>query len=151
MRRSTDERESADTLSRASDQRPAHQDKATVLVVDDDRAVRDSLRRHLKLAGYNVLTAEDAIQAITLFGERGADLVILDVKMPGMDGFEVCETIRKTDSVPIIILTGAQEPMLDQYLPQMVEATGGDHFMRKPCDIKKLLRLIDDLLLERSS
>ena len=129
--------------------RPVRQEETWVLVVDDDRAIRDVLRRHLKSAGYHVRTAEDAIEAITLFDEHGADLVILDVKMPGMDGFEVCETIKKTNDVPIIFLTGAQDPMVKQYLSEMVKATGGDHFLRKPYDIRELVQLVDDVLKDR--
>ncbi len=129
--------------------RPVCQEETWVLVVDDDRAIRDVLRRHLKSAGYRVRTAEDAIEAITLFDEHGADLVILDVKMPGMDGFEVCETIKKTNDVPIIFLTGAQEPMVKQYLSEIVKATGGDHFLLKPCDIRELVQLVDYVLRDR--
>lgn len=131
------------------DKLPAHKKGACILVVDDDRNVRQSLRRQLVAAGFRVRTAADAMEAITVFHEHGADLIVLDVKMPGIDGFEVCETIKKSADVPIIFLTGAQEPIIQGYLPQMVEATGGDHFLRKPCDTRELIKLIRDTLDNR--
>ena len=117
-----------------------------ILVVDDDPSIRRALRDRLQVEGCQVSTVEDGLEAITVFEEQGADLLILDVKMPGMDGFEVCETIRRSSNVPIIFLTGANDPMIKNYLPQIVEATGGDYCMRKPFEMQALLSLIREAL-----
>ncbi|MCH7717412.1 MAG: response regulator [Gemmatimonadetes bacterium] len=61
----------------------------------------------MQAEGFCVSTAADGLEAIALFDERGADLIILDVNMPGVDGFEVCEMIKRSSQVPVIFLTGA--------------------------------------------
>ena len=86
------------------------------------------------------------MEAITVFEEQGADLLILDIKMPGMDGFEVCETIKRSSNVPVIFLTGANDPMIKNYFPQIVEAGGGDYCMRKPFEMQVLLSLVREAL-----
>ena len=73
------------------------------------------------------------MEAITLFDEQGADLIILDVKMPGVDGFDVC---------------GANDPIIKNYLAQIVEAAGGDHYLRKPFEVQELLGLVRKALSE---
>ena len=107
-------------------------DKATakkqILIVDDDKGVRDGLRRHLQHTGYSVFTAEDGVEALTQLDRHEIDLIILDVKMPGVDGFEVCDTIKRTQDVPIVFLTGAQDQIIQHYMPQMVQAVQGDCF-----------------------
>ena len=117
-----------------------------VLLVDDDPSVRRMLRDRLQVEGCQVSTAEDGMEAITVFEEQGADLLILDIKMPGMDGFEVCETIKRSSNVPVIFLTGANDPMIKNYLPQIVEAASGDYCMRKPFEMQVLLSLVREAL-----
>ena len=95
---------------------------------------------------YQRRRAADGLEGITIFEERGADLIILDVKMPGVDGFEVCETIKQSSNVPIVFLTGTNDPMVKNYLPQIVKATGGDYCMRKPFEMQELLGLIGEAL-----
>ena len=118
----------------------------SVLVVDDDMCIRRGLRFRLEGAGYRVQTAGNGTDAIMVFDENGADLIILDVKMPDIDGFEVCRSIKKSKDVPVIFLTGAQEQMVRDYLPEMVSAVGGDYFMRKPFDAKMLMKLVTEAL-----
>lgn len=118
-----------------------------VLVVDDDLCIRRGLRIRLEGAGYKVSTAENGTEGILFFDEKGADLIILDVKMPDIDGFEVCKSVKeKQDDVPVIFLTGAQHRIIRDYLPQMVEAVGGDFFMRKPFDARLLMKLVSEIL-----
>ena len=82
-----------------------------ILVVDDERAVRESLRRALELEGYQVDLAEDGEEALRrVFGQAAPDAVILDVLMPGIDGLEVCRRLRADDnSVPVLMLTARAE------------------------------------------
>ena len=77
----------------------------TVLVVDDDPTTRDVLRRYLTRAGLGVVEAADGVSALESFGRRQPDLVVLDLMLPGLDGLDVCERIRRTSDVPVIMLT----------------------------------------------
>ncbi len=80
----------------------------TVLSVDDERDVTDLVHFHLKRAGFNVLTAANGRQALSLIESRRPDLVLLDLMLPDIDGFGVCEILRRqpeTATVPIIIVT----------------------------------------------
>lgn len=118
-----------------------------VLVVDDDLCIRKGLRIRLEGAGYEVATAGNGTEAIMIFDENGADLIVLDVRMPDIDGFEVCRTVKQNSDVPVIFLTGAQHQMVRDYLPQMVDAVGGDFFLRKPFDARLLMKLINEILI----
>src|SRR6185369_1581333 len=80
-----------------------------VLVVDDEASIRRILETRLKLAGYNVETAADGQEALDQFNQFQPDLVILDVMLPKMDGYEVCREIRKTSDTPIIMLTAVAD------------------------------------------
>ncbi len=117
-----------------------------VLVVDDDMCIRKGLKIRFEGAGYKVSTAGNGTEGIMIFDENGADLMILDVKMPDIDGFEVCKSVKQKDDVPVIFLTGSQNQMVRDYLPQMVDAVGGDYFMRKPFDARLLMKLISGIL-----
>ena len=79
--------------------------KQRILVVDDEASIRRILETRLKMAGYNVVTAEDGEEAVDLFNKTNPDIVILDVMMPKMDGYGVTREIRRVSDVPIIILT----------------------------------------------
>ena len=81
----------------------------SVLVADDEKAIRESIKDYLEAKGYSVKTATDGESALELFYENSFDLVILDVMMPKMDGWEVCRQIRKDSKVPIIMLTAKSE------------------------------------------
>ena len=85
-------------------------DKAKILVVDDESRMRKLVRDFLVKNDYAVVEAEDGSAALDIFySENDIDLVILDVMMPKMDGWEVCKEIRKTSKVPIIMLTARGE------------------------------------------
>jgi len=78
-----------------------------ILVVDDERKIRDLVRLYLEKEGFNVGEAEDGQKALDLYQQRQWNLIVLDLMMPGMDGWEVCKEVRRRKSdVPIIMLTG---------------------------------------------
>ncbi|MBX9573967.1 MAG: response regulator transcription factor [Candidatus Obscuribacterales bacterium] len=80
-----------------------------ILVVDDEASIRRILETRLKMAGYNVATAADGQEALDQFNAFQPDLVILDVMLPKLDGYEVCREIRKTSDTPIIMLTAVAD------------------------------------------
>lgn len=79
--------------------------KVVILIVEDDDRVRLDLQRHLTTAGYEVIVATDGQEALVLFESAVIDLVVLDVLMPKLDGFQVCQSIRQYSNVPIIMTT----------------------------------------------
>jgi two-component system response regulator MprA len=105
-----------------------------VLIVDDDRALRDALRRALTLAGYEAVLAADGEEALALAG-TGPDAVVLDVGLPGIDGLEVCRTLRASgDRVPVLMLT-ARDAIADRI--DGLDA-GADDYLVKPFDVGEL-------------
>jgi two-component system response regulator MprA len=114
-----------------------------ILVVDDDRAVREALRRALTLGGYEVQLAEDGEQAVELIVQSVPEAVVLDVGLPGMDGLEVCRRVRRLGNrVPILILT-ARDAVADRIDGLDV---GADDYMVKPFDIGELKARLRALL-----
>ncbi len=87
---------------------------ARVVVVDDDEALRNAVRRALRLEGYAVATAADGVDALNQLGSLRADLVVLDVLMPFLDGVTVCRRLRDSgDRTPILMLT-ARDAVFDR-------------------------------------
>jgi two-component system response regulator MprA len=114
-----------------------------VLVVDDDRAVREALRRALTLAGYELRVAEDGAQAIELVAQEIPDAVVLDIAMPAIDGLEVCRRLRLLGNrVPILMLT-AREAVSDRVAG--LDA-GADDYLVKPFDVDELKARLRALL-----
>lgn len=114
-----------------------------ILVVDDEQAVRESLRRSLIFNGYEVVLAEDGIEAVETIGRVRPDLVILDVMMPRMDGLEVCRTLRSTGyDRPILMLT-ARDGVSDRVAG--LDA-GADDYLPKPFALEELLARVRSLL-----
>ena len=117
-----------------------------ILVVDDERAVRESLRRALELEGYTVDLAEDGEEALERLGgsqEGEADAVILDVLMPGVDGLEVCRRLRAGgDAVPVLMLTARAE--VDSRVAGL--DAGADDYLPKPFALAELLARLRALL-----
>jgi two-component system response regulator MprA len=119
-----------------------------ILVVDDDRAVREALRRALTLGGYEVQTAEDGEQAIEQVVQSIPDAVVLDVGMPGIDGLEVCRRLRLLGNrVPILILT-ARDAISDRI--DGLDA-GADDYLVKPFDVDELKARLRALLRRTGS
>jgi two-component system response regulator MprA len=114
-----------------------------ILVVDDDRAVREALRRTLTLAGYEVHLAEDGEAALEQIVQAVPDAVVLDVGLPAIDGLEVCRRVRRLGSrVPILILT-ARDEVADRIDGLDV---GADDYMVKPFDVGELKARLRALL-----
>ncbi len=121
---------------------------ATILVVDDDRAIRESLDRALEIEGYRVVMASDGAQALDLVASEQPDLVVLDLMMPNVDGLTVCRRLRaRRDRTPILMLTARTETSdrvsgLD---------AGADDYLPKPFDLDELLARIRALLRRTKS
>jgi two-component system response regulator MprA len=115
-----------------------------ILVVDDERAVRDSLRRALELQGYEVELASDGAEALARLSANGRlDAVVLDILMPGVDGLEVCRQIRRHGSaVPVLMLT-ARDAVGDRV--EGLDA-GADDYLVKPFALEELLARVRALL-----
>lgn len=114
-----------------------------ILVVDDDRAVRESLRRSLTFNGYSVSLAEDGVEALKSISEERPDAVILDVMMPRLDGLEVCRQLRSTgDDLPILVLT-ARDSVSERVAG--LDA-GADDYLPKPFALEELLARMRALL-----
>jgi two-component system response regulator MprA len=114
-----------------------------ILVVDDDRAVRESLRRSLQFNGYQVETAGDGQQALESVTASRPDAMVLDVMMPRLDGLEVCRRLRSTgDDLPILVLT-ARDAVSDRV--SGLDA-GADDYLPKPFALEELLARLRALL-----
>ena len=121
------------------------------LLADHDASSRTSLCRELERAGHTVQIAEDGEDVLLLCGLDPPDVLIMDAHLPGMDGFEVCECVRREtrgSDLTVIITTEAMDQMTRAYLGQMVDYVDGDYFFTKPCDGKLLVQLLDDLAEE---
>jgi two-component system KDP operon response regulator KdpE len=118
----------------------------TVLVVDDEKPLRDFVRRNLEAREYRVLSASNGLEALAMFKNEQVDLVILDIMMPYLDGLETARRIRENSVVPIIILTAMGEEA------DKVRAfdLGVDDYLTKPFGVGELLGRIK-AVLRRSS
>ncbi|WP_347305702.1 response regulator transcription factor [Corynebacterium sp. SA-MJD20WY100] len=114
-----------------------------ILVVDDEQAVRESLRRSLSFNGYEVLLASDGAEAITIVHDENPDIIVLDVNMPNMDGLEVCRTLRSEGwGRPILMLT-ARDGVSDRVAG--LDA-GADDYLPKPFALEELLARVRSLV-----
>jgi DNA-binding response OmpR family regulator len=116
--------------------------KGTILVVDDEPAVRRVLLMRLQLAGYTVVSAEDGEEALEKFHSESPDLVVLDVMLPKMDGFAVCRRLRAESCVPIIFLSALES------ISERVAGLdlGADDYLPKPFSPKELEARISTIL-----
>jgi len=113
-----------------------------VLVVDDDQDIRELLAQYLTKNSFAVITAGDGIEMDTLLEAHQPDLIILDIMLPGDDGFTLCQRIRQTSNVPIIMLTANSDEM-DRVLGLEI---GADDYIAKPFSPRELLARIKALL-----
>ena len=113
-----------------------------ILVVDDEASIRRILETRLKMAGYNVVTAEDGEEAVELFNKTNPDIVILDVMMPKMDGYGVTREIRRVSDVPIIILTALGD--VSERITGL--ELGADDYISKPFSVRELMARIRAVL-----
>ena len=108
--------------------------KETILVVDDEASIRRILETRLSMIGYNVVTACDGTEALELFENCSPDLVVLDVMMPKLDGYGVCQELRKESDVPIVMLTALGD-VADRITGLEL---GADDYVVKPFSPKEL-------------
>ena len=116
--------------------------RGPVLVIDDDRKLRRLLTDYLNSAGFDVLTAGTADEGLRLVRTEHPAIVILDVMLPGMDGFEACRVIRRESGVPIIMLT-ARGDVTDRVVGLEL---GADDYLAKPFEPRELVARIDAIL-----
>ena len=108
--------------------------KETILVVDDEASIRRILETRLSMIGYNVVTACDGTEALESFEQCNPDLVVLDVMMPKLDGYGVCQELRKESDVPIVMLTALGD-VADRITGLEL---GADDYVVKPFSQKEL-------------
>ncbi len=99
-----------------------------ILIIDDDSTILQLQKRILEEAGYDVILAADGVYGMELFEEKKPDLVLLDIDMPGPNGFQVLESIRQKSSVPVIMVTGIRQ--VDTIPKALI--LGADDFIMKP-------------------
>jgi len=113
-----------------------------ILIVDDDLNISELLRLCLEKEGYDTIIANDGLSAISMFKEQTPDLVLLDIMMPKVDGWQVCREIRRVSNIPIIMLTAKSETF-DKVLGLEL---GADDYMVKPVESKELIARIKAVL-----
>jgi DNA-binding response OmpR family regulator len=113
-----------------------------ILVVDDDPSICKFVQANLEARNYQVLTAVNGEEAIRMAEKEKPEMLILDIVMPGMDGFAVCRKIREWSSVPIIMLS-AREGENDK---EKCEACGANDYLTKPFVLRELLVMVKTLL-----
>lgn len=114
----------------------------SILVADDELSIRRILEIRLNMMGYSVFTAADGVEALEIFDQQHPDLLILDVRMPKLDGYGVCQAVRQTSSVPIIMLTAVSD-VRDRINGLNM---GADDYMVKPFSAKELESRVRSIL-----
>ncbi|MBN1219147.1 MAG: response regulator [Anaerolineae bacterium] len=117
----------------------------TVLIVDDEAIARDILEGHLATDGYQVVLVNSGFQALNRFEQNPPDLVLLDIMMPHLDGFEVCQRIKTNERwqhIPVILITG----FWDNEQVIRADEAGADGFLKKPVDGAELRAQVRSLL-----
>jgi OmpR family response regulator RpaB len=138
-------------------------DRQKILVIDDEASIRQIVETRLKLAGYEVITASDGVEALEQASLHNPSLIVLDVMMPKMDGFEVCRELRKNMTTPIIMLTakgditdriaalelGADDYVVKPFSPRELEARIKAVLRRTQTDqAKQTVILVDHLTID---
>jgi DNA-binding response OmpR family regulator len=118
---------------------------ATVLLVEDEAVLRETIAYNLKSSGHEVRAVEDGEAALTAIRDNLPDLVVLDIMLPTIDGFDVCRQIRRTSSIPILILT-ARDDEIDRVVGLEI---GADDYLTKPFSMRELMARVKALLRRR--
>lgn len=113
-----------------------------ILVIDDDAAVTDLLSLLLKSQGFDVAATNNSSEGLNMIRENQPDMVVLDLMMPEMDGWEVCKTVRTFSQVPIIILSALNDPSM---IASVLDA-GADDYLTKPTPSRVLVAHINRLV-----
>jgi DNA-binding response OmpR family regulator len=121
--------------------------KEKILVVDDEKNICDLLRMYLEKEGYAVVMAHNGVDAVNTFASENPDLILLDIMLPQLDGWQVCREIRKTSDKPIIMLT-AKDEVFDKVLGLEL---GADDYVTKPFDTKEIIARIKAVLRRTSA
>ncbi len=116
--------------------------KQKVLIVDDDQHIAELISLYLEKEGFDTKEVYDGREAVTMVAMYQPDMIILDLMLPGMDGYQVCAEVRKTNKVPIIMLTAKGETF-DKVLGLEL---GADDYMVKPFDTKELVARVKAVL-----
>ena len=116
--------------------------KTRILLVDDDPNIRQLVNLYLEKEGFEVEMADRGDTALKLFKQSPPNLMLLDLMLPGMDGWQVCREVRKTSNIPIIMLT-AKDETFDKVLGLEL---GADDYIVKPFDMKELVARIKAVL-----
>jgi DNA-binding response OmpR family regulator len=120
---------------------------ARILVIDDEAALRDTMRRALEKAGHEVVVAEDGKVGLALYRDKPADLVITDIFMPGQDGFEIIRELRAEGVVKVIAVSGGDRTGRLN-LREHAQSLGARRTLAKPFELKALLGTVDEVLRE---
>lgn len=118
-----------------------------ILIIEDEVAIQKILSEPLTFAGYKVTTASDGLEGINYFHEQDFDLILLDILLPKIDGYTVCEMIRQESQIPIIILTALDSE--DAQIKGFDKLA--DDYITKPFSIKLVLKRVEALLRRTSS
>jgi DNA-binding response OmpR family regulator len=116
-----------------------------ILIIEDEEAIRFILEKRLSDAGYFVISAEDGIEGLNKLRKENPDLIVLDLMLPGLDGYQICSLIkrdRRYAHIPVLILTAR----IQQKDYEMAMAVGADAFLTKPFESQVLLSKIAELL-----
>jgi DNA-binding response OmpR family regulator len=128
----------------------AAQRRRKITIVDDDRETREMLTLALDLAGYDVTEAANGLRLISTLHVDRPDLILLDVMMSWIDGFELCRSIKKNEEfrdIPVIFISAKRTP---EDVQRGLEAGAADYFP-KPIDVDQLVKRIDQILAERAA
>lgn len=117
----------------------------TILIVDDDYLSRELLQAHMENANYQVLLANSGSKALEIAAVQQPDIILMDVNMPGPNGYVICQQLKKssqTSHIPVLLMTA----MDDEENIAMASEAGADGFVSKPFDIMRMLAQINSLL-----
>lgn len=117
---------------------------ARVLVADDEDSIRRLLALALSDAGYDVSTASDGVEAFQKFREADVDLLVTDLKIGRMDGYELCRRVRETSALPIVVISGYF--VVDEPSRSVDSSLDADALVRKPFDVTELVGLVRGLV-----
>jgi DNA-binding response OmpR family regulator len=125
-------------LNQAKGASPAMDERQLIMVVDDDQEMLRLLNRTLKMEGFDAIVVTDGNSALNLMEEINPDLIILDIVMPGLDGFQTLNLIREHSNVPVIMLTAKHE--VDTLKKALL--LGADDYVKKPISTRSLIARI---------